>query len=52
MERKTCLYEHKKGRKLSLNPLPIPTIHKSYLYAKRFPTTTFRPRIGVGNFEA
>ena len=51
-ERKTYLYGHKKGRKLNLNLLPIPTKHEPYLYAKRFATTTFRPRIGVGNFEA
>ena len=52
IKRKTCLYEHKKGRKLNLNLLPVPTKYESSLYAERFSTTTFRPRIGVGNFEA
>ena len=53
VERKTCLYEHKKGRKLNLNLLPVLAheTRKSCLYAERFPATTFRPRIGVGNLE-
>ena len=52
IKRKTCLYEHKKGRKLNLNLLPELTNPKSGLYTKRFATTTFRPCIGIGNFEA